>query len=321
MFLSTSEFRDKLQKQLNSAKQEIIVLSAFLKENALRWLFENTPVRNISVVTRWHPNDLVAGISDHSCYEFCRENGIRFGIASSLHAKVYCIDGHVLVGSANATNRGLALASQHNDEFGVCVIAGYAVHEKLSDYLRSVTWVDDELFSQIKAELARMPKSNQSLTPVWSDRIRSKLRKENQYIWMHELPFNEPYELLKCYNESTDSIEHDLELLGLTREYFTFERATTAFSSSRAYEWCHNVIRVNESLWFGGFTHTLHNAVLDDPTPYRREVKQLTQVLFSWLKLFPSSFEVSRPRHSEVITFVQNDDDLDSRLLASSPEG
>ena len=321
MILSTSEFRDKLQTQLNSAKQEIIVLSAFLKENALEWLFDNSDVRKISVVSRWSPNDLVTGVSDSSCYKFCRQNGIRFGIASGLHAKVYCIDGYVFVGSANATNRGLALSSQHNDEFGVCVVAGYAVHQKLNDYLRSVTWVDDELYSQIKAELDQMPKSDQSLIPVWSDRIRSKLRKESQYIWMHELPFNEPYQLLTCYNESSDSIEHDLELLGLTRDYLTLERAATAFSSSRAYEWCHNVIRVNEPLWFGGFTHTLHNAILDDPTPYRRDVKQLTRVLFSWLKLFPSSFEVSRPRHSEVITLVQNDDHLDSRLVASLPEG
>ena len=307
MFLSTSEFRDNLQKQLNSAKQEIIVLSAFLKENALRWLFENTDVRNISVVTRWHPNDLVAGISDHSCYEVCQENGIRFGIASGLHAKVYCIDGYVLVGSANATNRGLALASQHNDEFGVCVIAGYAVHQKLNDYLRSVTWVDDELYSQIKADLDQMPKSNQSLTPVWSENIQSKLRKENQYIWVHELPFNEPYQLLQCHNENSDSIDHDLELLGLTRDYLTLERATTAFSSSRAYEWCHDVIRLNEPLWFGRFTHLLHNAILDDPTPYRREIKELTRVLCSWLKFFPSTFELARPRHSEVIRYVRND--------------
>ena len=306
MFLSTNEFRDKLQKQLNSAKQEIIVLSAFLKENALRWLSENTNVRNISVVTRWHPNDLVAGISDHSCYEFCRENGIRFGIASGLHAKVYCIDGYVLVGSANATNRGLALSSQHNDEFGVCVIAGYAVHEKLNNYLRSVTWVDDKLYSQITVELDQMPNSDQSITPVWSESIRSKLRKENQYIWMHELPFNEPYQLLKRYNENSDSIEHDLELLGLTKDCLTLELATSAFTSSRAYEWCYNVIRVNQPLWFGRFTHLLHNAILDDPTPYRREIKELTRVLWSWLKLFPSTFEITRPRHSEVIRYVQN---------------
>lgn len=312
MFLSTDEFRDNLKKQLNSATHEIIVLSAFLKENALEWLFDNTDVRKISVVSRWLPYDLVAGVSDRSCYNFCRQNGIRFGIASGLHAKVYCIDGYVLVGSANATTRGLALSSHHNDEFGVCVVAGCAVHQKLNDYLRSVTWVDDELYSQITAELDQMPKSNQSLTPVWSESIQSILRKENQYVWMHELPFNEPYQLLKRYNENSDSIEHDLELLGLNRDYLTLERAAIAFTSSRAYEWCYDVIRGNEPLWFGRFTHMLHNAILDDPTPYRREIKELTHVLCAWLKLFPSTFELTRPRHSEVIRYVQNDEQMQS---------
>lgn len=305
MFLSTYEFRDLLQEQLNSATTEVIVLSAFLKENALKWIYENTEVQKISVVTRWLAHDLIAKVSDLSCYRFCHENGIKFGISSGLHAKVYCIDGQVLVGSANATSSGLGLSSRHNDEFGVCVAAGKAEFSKLSDYLNSVTWVDDELFSLISQEFSRIPISVQTDIPNWSERVQAKLEKPNNYIWVHELPFNELSQLQANYNEESSTIDHDIELLGIDRGDFSVEQSVLAFRNSRAFSWCYNIVREGGSLSFGEFTAKLHNAVLDDPTPYRREIKELTQVLFAWAKLYPAVFEIKRPKYSEVIKLVQ----------------
>lgn len=305
MFLSTNEFRDKLRNQLNSATTEVIVLSAFLKENALQWIYENTKVQKISVVSRWQRQDLVAKVSDLSCYRFCRENSIKFGIALGLHAKVYCIDGQVLVGSANATSSGLALSSRYNDEFGVCVAAGSAVRTKLLDYLSSVTWIDDKLFSMISNEFNQIPKSAQSVTQNWSDNLQLELEKTNNYIWVHELLFNEPSQLQERYEVESNLVDHDFELLGMEKDKFSIDQAIVAYRNSRAFKWCYNIVRTNGTLSFGGLTAKLHDAVLDDPTPYRREIKVLTQVLFAWAKLYPSVFEIIRPNYSEVIKLVQ----------------
>ena len=304
MVLRTEEFRDKLRMKLNSATEELIVLSAFLKQSALEWIIENTTVQKISIVSRWQPIDLIAKTSDVSCYRFCSERGIRFGISCGLHAKVYCIDRHVLVGSANATGSGLALTSRHNDEFGVCFVGGNAERGKLDDYLRTVTWVDEKLYEQLIDHLSRMPTFAQPTTPSWSESIRSQLNTTDQYIWVHDLPFTTLAQLQNDNGAESSAIDHDLELLGLRRQNFSFEEATLAFKNSRAFAWCYDVVRANSSLSFGGLSSILHNSILDDPSPYRREIKELTQVLFSWLELYRSDFQITRPNYSEVITFV-----------------
>lgn len=306
MFLSSNEFRDKLRFHLNSANREVIVLSAFIKEKALNWLIDNTNTRNIQVVTRWQPADLASRVSDVTCYKICRENGIKFGIAAELHAKVYCVDGHVFVGSANATARGLALANRYNDEFGVCIVAGKTEYNKLNDYLRSVTWVSDELYSEIENELSVMPKTTQSNYPYWSEKLRTKLNEPSNYIWVHDLPFNSLARLKDGLKVSSHSIDHDLELLGINRENFTSDQAIIAYKNCRAYNWCHNIVRTNDTLSFGGLTATLHNSLLDNPLPYRKEIKEFTQVLFNWAKLYPTEFKVTRPNYSEVIQIVKD---------------
>ena len=63
----------------------------------------------------------------------------------------------------------------------------------------------------------------------------------------------------------------------------------------------HNILLEEKSLSFGAISSRLHNAILDDPIPYRKEVKVLVANLYSWFELMPETFEVSRPRHSQVI--------------------
>jgi len=51
----------------------------------------------------------------------------------------------------------------------------------------------------------------------------------------------------------------------------------------------------------------LHSALLDDPTPYRSEVKVLVQNLFSWISIVgPKSagIECVKPNHTQVLRLV-----------------
>ena len=304
MLLNTGEFRDTLQRKLNIARLEVIVFSAFLKEGALNWIITNTSASKINIVTRWLPQDLKSGASDLSCFEVCKNLGIRFGIVNRLHGKVYCVDAHVLVGSANATASGLALTDGHNDEFGFCFEAGVADHNKLKSYLNSVTWVDDRLFSILTTELSKIPNSSSSYPTSWSEDTKSKLKPSGKEIWVHELPLHAPEQLKANYVTNDIGFKHDIELLGLREKKFTMEEAISGFANSRAYSWCHDVIRECQSLSFGGMTAKLHDSVLDDPVPYRRQIKDLTSVLFSWAECFPSVFEITRPKYSQVIKLV-----------------
>lgn len=304
MFLTTTEFKETLERKLNNAEREVLILSAFLKEGALEWIITNTKASKISVVTRWLPQDLKSSSSDLSCYEVCRNHGIRFGIVNRLHGKVYCVDGHVLVGSANATASGLALTDGHNDEFGFCFEAGVADHNKLKSYLNSVTWVDDRLFSILTKELSKITSSSSSYPTSWSEEIKSQLKPSGKEIWVHELPLLSPEQLKAHYVTNDSGFRHDIELLGLHINKFTMEEAISGFAKSRAYSWCHDVIRECQSISFGEMTAKLHNSVLDDPIPYRRQIKDLTSVLFSWAECYPSVFAITRPNYRQVIKLV-----------------
>ena len=306
MVLSTYQFKSALRSKLKCATREVIVFSAFLKENALIWLLDNTKAKNISVVSRWEANDLVYGMSDLSCFEICRDRGVKFGISSTLHAKVYYIDGHVLLGSANATARGLALSTAHNDEFGTSYVANKSDQINLMNYLRSVVWVNEDFYTEIKNDYSRMPQPIPTVAPRWSDSVQTKLKKQKNHIWVHELPFIAPDQLLSGYKEGSYAIQHDLELFGIKKENFTLDQAIMAYKNSHAYRWCYDIVRSNEPLSFGRFTKILHDALLDDPIPYRKEVKELAQVLFNWAKLYPTEFKVTRPNYSEVIQIVKD---------------
>ena len=45
---------------------------------------------------------------------------------------------------------------------------------------------------------------------------------------------------------------------------------------------------------FGAFSAALHNALLDDPTPYRKRVKEFVAILFAWFEFLNDDFELTK---------------------------
>lgn len=305
MLLSSGEFRDKLSLHLSDASNSIVILSGFTKLKALDWLVRRSGTRDITVVARWLPGDLISGASDLGCYNYCRERDIRFGVSLGLHGKVYLTDGQILIGSANMTLRGLALAASYNDEFGYGFEAGEADISKLEKYLESVTWLDDQLFASMEAELETFAGPDPTKNSDWSADIMSKLQGTVEFLWVHELPFTEPEYLIANQSIEHDSISHDLDLFGLKAGHSSLENAIGSFQTTKAFAWLGEEVKKQGSISFGGLSKALHDALLDDPSPYRTQVKHLVAILFTWAERCPDSFEISRPRHSQVISLVK----------------
>nr|MBF4270368.1 hypothetical protein [Vibrio anguillarum] len=85
-----------------------------------------------------------------------------------------------------------------------------------------------------------------------------------------------------------------------------FEVASTLFKKSKAYRWLIKQIIENKSdrdLGFGQVIRLLHDALTDDPAPYRKEVKDLQENFYSYLKLYANDeLEIYVPgRKSEVL--------------------
>jgi len=58
---------------------------------------------------------------------------------------------------------------------------------------------------------------------------------------------------------------------------------------------------VDNEVRFGWLTKQLHNALLDDATPYRSDVKEFIVIIFDWFKFMPEVFEVKQHNVSETV--------------------
>ena len=301
MLLSSAEFSNNLIQALNNSENEVVVFSAFIKNHALEWLLKNTKTNNISIIVRWQKHDLNCNASDIHCYEICKKRGVPFGISLDLHGKVYSVDGHIYVGSANLTSRGMALNSRHNIEFGVGFEASIADQSKISNLKNDVLWLNDEIFEQMKSELAAANDDTTIHRQQWSDKITQLVSQSVQQLWVHELLFSTPESLLSLDLDDAAHV-HDFELLGLNIDDLTPEELKNRFGATRLCKWLKELLQSNGTVSFGKLTAELHSAIIDDPTPYRRDVKDFIAVLYSWAKFIEDDFEVSRPRHSEIMS-------------------
>jgi len=272
-----------------------------MKAGALEWMLNENQAKSIKVVSRWRKHDLICGASDFECYKICREANIDFGISLDLHGKVFSVDDQVFVGSANLTTRGMALSKNFNDEFGVGFTAGEGDKTKIKSYLDEVTWVTDNLAKKIDLELkntlAEQPTSEQK----WSIELSSILSNPIKHLWIHELLFSTPENILNFDAENEHHL-HDYELLGLHIDDLNSESLAREFRNSNAFKWLNSILKEQKSLSFGAVSAQMHKAILDNPLPYRREVKQLVANLFSWCALLDNEFTISRPRHSQIIS-------------------
>jgi len=299
VLLSSTEFRNQLEHSLQNSDDEILVLSGFIKANALRWMLGKCGSTNAKVVSRWRKHDLICGASDFECYNICKEFGVDFGVSQNLHGKVYSVDGNIFVGSANLTNRGMAFSNNYNDEFGVGFTAGESDRSKLNSYLHDVIWLNDSLADSIHCELDETPHTKQISELDWSASLKAQLARPVRHLWMHELLFSKPGDLL-TFNAKDEYQIHDFEVLGLDIDNLNRARLTSAFKTSNCFRWLDQILRDEKSLSFGRVSKLLHDAVLDDPVPYRKDIKQLVANLYSWFEL-SENHKISQPRHSQII--------------------
>ena len=76
------------------------------------------------------------------------------------------------------------------------------------------------------------------------------------------------------------------------------------FRWSNAYLWLLNILRENDGcLFFGTITEKLHNALVSDPKPYRKDVKQLLANLLCMIDtLQMDEIMIDRPNFSQRVS-------------------
>ncbi|MDC0488811.1 phospholipase D family protein [Pelagibacteraceae bacterium] len=288
--LGTEAFRNLLGESLKKAKQEVVIFSAYIKLIGVEWLekqLENKKIK-CTLVARWEKSDLAQGSSDLDCYTLCKKNKWQFKILKDLHAKIMLVDSKDLfIGSPNLTGRGMSLVPVSNKEMGIKVAATDTDIKIINNLLEEAILVNEDIYSKLKEWKKNLPEIKKTVYPDFPETLKTKLRENLDKIWVHNFPWSKAEDLLN-FRENNVNIEHDLILFGLKTQERKKDIIKSNFKISKIYKWFLNKIKkqTNREIFFGELSSIIHNSLLDDPTPYRQDVKKLQINFLSYLKLF-----------------------------------
>ena len=113
---------DTVTRLLRGAHESVRIVAPFIGVGALERLFGaiREDVR-VAVATRWHPSEIIAGVSDLEVYDLVQHRNAELFLRQDLHAKFFAADDEYLVGSANVTGSGLGWNKPANLELLVNV--------------------------------------------------------------------------------------------------------------------------------------------------------------------------------------------------------
>jgi len=292
--LLSNEIMFAVTNELKTATESVQIITAYCKENAIDQL--NNCISNIvsekRIMLRFRLDDLVKGSTDFSVIDFCRNRGWKVYIRFDLHAKTYIVDGkRGFIGSANATNSGLSLISHGNMEMGTLIDVDEVDMEKIEKLYMDAILIDDMIYSKLKEQYQGTETCAAGKQYVWSDEIRNLFNPKITTLFSHELPEKDKFEI----GEYVSFL--DMEYNG------NIVKLKEAFRWSNSYLWLLNVLKENDGcMYFGTITEKMHDALVSDPKPYRKDVKQLLSnllVLIEYLKM--DEVIIDRPNYSQRI--------------------
>lgn len=286
--LFDAECRDELEKSLSKAHGSIYILSAFVKKHALEWFSKKITHNNIqvTVVARWKPQDLLMAASDLSAYKFARDRGWRFAVSNNMHFKIYLIDDvSLFLGSANFTQKGLHIDLDGNDEANIQITPKSIDISRLKQYVDGCCLINDDLYQDMKMFIEQQEPLNTKRTIKWPTKVQQQLHTDIKKLWVNDMLFNSPTTIKHGPNNLK---EHDFSLLGLRsdQDLDNLDFIVKNFQKLPLWNWLIRAVSEseNEFVRFGEISAKLHEALLDDPKPYRKDVKSLLSNLYDWIK-------------------------------------
>ena len=289
-----NEILEIIERELNTAKESVRIITAFCKLDAIRRLAGNVnqTVQDKKLVVRFRLDDIIGGSTDFSILDFCFENGWQVLIRFDLHAKTYIVDNRRgIIGSANATRSGMHIAGKPNLEMAALVDLTKQDLAKIDLLLADAVLVTPELASTMRAELQQQEPHDSGKGVRWSIGIESLFKPKVQTLFSHELP--------ECGDYAIGDYIAFLDMPFTEDSGFARER----FRWCNAYLWLLNTLGEHDGeLYFGELTALLHSALVEDPKPYRKDVKQLLSNLLTLIVIWEMpEIIVDRPNRSQRI--------------------
>lgn len=301
--LTTSEAKHKIAEQIASATKNLQVISAFCKIPAIEFIDSKIkyPLQSKKIMVRFLLSDVLNGASDLSLYEYCKTHGWQMYVRFDLHAKTYIFDRkRCILGSANLTSKGMGLNVHGNYELSSFSEIDQQDLCKIDSLFDNAILMTDELFDIMTKEYdAANNVSCTSSNVRWSGEVEQRFNPSINVLFTYDFPATE----IPDFNNvnSFDFLELDYvpdkdELLSV-------------FRWSKCFLWLYNFVGrcPNSTSCFGEITANLHNALISDPKPYRKDVKTLLVNLIGWIEaLGVEEFVIDVPNHSQRVRIVQS---------------
>lgn len=305
--ISGLESFDWIKKSLVLLNKPASICSAYIKLSVLKEISTYTKQNEIRILARWDLNDLVGGASDIECYKFAKEKGWQFFINNSLHAKIYYLPpSGILSGSANATNSGLGLSPRSNKEASTVIEINEHNNKFIDELFKESLLVTDDIYVDLLDAYNNADKSTsyvqwpKAIMEIFRPRILSGSK-----FMISECLLSDGNEIFNYGRAISEESINDLSMLSVPLNLFEKEYISSKFVNSKIFLWVKEIIKENNgSINFGGLTHALHNALLEDPKPYRSEVKDLIKNIYSWIRFVgdqKTGIIYDRPNYSEIL--------------------
>lgn len=216
----------------------------------------------------------------------------NIAVRTGYHAKTYIVDDkRGIVGSANATKSGLTGNASGNAEMATLVEIEQQDKEKIEKLFVEAIEVEEKLVDEFSKQLNAVKDTSKIESAQWSKEIRELFHPNIETLFSYELPEKTEY-------QSGDYIQFLDAVFGDDSEVIKEK-----FRWSNAYLWLLNVIEKKGGvIYFGELSAELHNALIEDPKPYRKDVKILLVNMLSLIEAWNmEEIIVDRPNFSQRI--------------------
>ena len=181
-------------------------------------------------------------------------------------------------------------------EMGTLVAIEQDDVKKINRLYKDAVVLDEKLLEEMDKQVnaAEIGPSGDFPSPEWSKEITDKFTPEITTLFSYEIPSGQV-----DANSYIDFLDED----------FHGDRSAlkNAFRWSNVYLWLLATLRKNNNcLYFGALTEKLHDALISDPKPYRKEVKtHLSNLLKLIEDLEMDEIFIDRPNYSQRIRLVR----------------
>ena len=142
----------ELSKFCAEARNEVLLVAPFIKAPVLERLLKEISLDvPLKCITRWFPEEIIAGFSDLEVWFVIQKRpNSSLWLRPDLHAKYYRADEQCLVGSANLTAKALGWSNQSNLELLVTITAQEpSIKTFETELLTGSVPVNEDLFEQV----------------------------------------------------------------------------------------------------------------------------------------------------------------------------